>query len=114
MPQQLEVEIETHDRMLEFEMFEATSGLSAESSRVTFSDGSTVAYGGTMVRKAVGFPAIVHVAVELATAVGTGLVTNWLYDKLKSKPAKLRINRREVEITPEKIRIVIEEIEREG
>ncbi len=42
------------------------------------------------------------------------LVTNWLYDKLKSKPAKLRINRREVEIIPEKIRIVIEEIEREG
>lgn len=114
MDQQLQIEIETHDRELEFEMFEATPGLSTETSRVTFSDGSTAVYGGTLVRKAVGFPAIVHVGIDMASAVGTGLVSSWLYDKLKGKPAKLRINRCEVEITPDKIRIVIEEIEREG
>lgn len=114
MPQQLQVEIETHDRLLEFEMFNATTELSAETSRVTFPDGSTVAYGGTYVRKAFGFPAIIHVVVFVASGVGLNLASSWLYDKLKGKPAKLRINRQEVEITPEKIRIVIEEIEREG
>jgi hypothetical protein len=33
--------------------------------------------------------------------------------KLKDKPAKLRINRQEVEIAADRIRIVIEEIQKE-
>lgn len=67
---------------------------------------------GTLVRKAVGIPEVTHAAIELATAVGTGVVGNWLYAKLKGRDAKLRINRTEVEIEPNKIRIVIEQIER--
>jgi hypothetical protein len=37
----------------------------------------------------------------------------WLYDKLKGRKAKLRINRTEVQIQPDRIRIAIEQIEKE-
>jgi hypothetical protein len=52
--------------------------------------------------------------IELATGIGAGVVSNWLYAKLKGRPAKLRINRTEVEIEPTKIRLMIEQIEKEG
>lgn len=114
MAQQFQIEVETFDFRVAFEMFESRTGLSSKTSRIILADGSTVAYAGTYERRGLNFPSIVHAGVDLAGTVGVGLFTNWLYDKLKGKPAKLRINRQEVEITPERIRIVIEQIEREG
>ena len=113
MAQRVEVEIETHDSALELEMF-GGSEVSTGTSRVTFSDGSAIVYAGTYVRKGIDFPAIVHLVIDRASDIGTGLISSWLYDKLKGKPAKLRIRRQEVEITPDNIRIVIEDFEREG
>ena len=77
-------------------------------------DGSTVAYKGTLERKAIDFPAIIHAVGHVATDVGISLFSSWLYDKIKGRATKLKINRQEVEITPERIRIVIETIEKEG
>jgi hypothetical protein len=113
MSRRLNIEIETADRELEARIFE-TSSFSAGETRITLSDGSTVTYAGTLVRKSIGIPDVTHLVIELATGVGTGVVGNWLYGKLKGRPAKLRVNRTEVEIEPNKIRIVIEQIEREG
>jgi hypothetical protein len=108
----LDIEIETDERLFEHELFESEN--LERGQQLTLSDGTTVTYNGTLMRKAVGFSPIVKLAVDLASAIGTGVASSWLYDKLKGKPAKLRINRKEIELTPERIRIVIEEIEREG
>ena|ERR1700733_2588694 len=107
----LNIEIVTTDRELESEIFKSSS-LSKGETGVTLSDGSTVTYEGTLAKRSIGIPDVTHAVIELATAVGTGVVSNWLYGKLKGRDAKLRINRTEVEIEPNKIRIVIEQIER--
>lgn len=111
---ELQIEIEAPSAFLAFELFSYQNSLSSETPPVTLPDGSTVAYAGTLDRRSFDFPSIVHALATLGGEVSVGLLTNWLYDKLKGKPVKLRINRREVEITPEKIRILVEEIEREG
>ena len=113
MRRRLNIEIEIAFGEVETELFE-TSSFSAGETRVTLSDGSTATYLGTLAKRSVGIPDVTHVAIELASAVAAGIVSNWLYDKLKHRPAKLRINRTEVEIELDKIRVVIEQIEKEG
>jgi hypothetical protein len=113
MSRRLDIEIETDDRDFSHELFE-TQSLSAGESQVSLADGSTVIYSGSAMRKAMNAPEVIRAVVEVALGVGTSVAGSWLYDKLKGKPAKLRINRKEVEITAESIRVVIEEIEREG
>ncbi len=112
MGRTLNIEIETDDRELLFEVFD-TKSLDSETQAV-LADGTIVRLGSMEIRKAYGVPEIAHLAIHLADGVGTGLASAWLYDRLMGKKAKLRINRKEVEITKESIRIVTEEIEREG
>lgn len=112
MSPHLNIEIESAERSLAFDLFE-TSQLAADDTRLTLGDGSTITYAGTLMRKAADMPELTRLVIDCVTAVGTGLVANWLYDKLKGRPAKLRINRTEVEITRDKIRIVVEQLENE-
>lgn len=60
---------------------------------------------------------LVTIAVSLGTGITLNLFSSWLYDKIKkSKIQRLKINRREIEITPDGILKAIEEtieIERE-
>ena len=114
MGQRLTIEIETTQRGLETEIFE-TSNPSAHDLSLTLSDGSVIAFRETLIRKSFETSEVIKFTAELAGAVGTNIFASCLlYDKIKGKPAKLRINRKEVEITPDRIRIVIEEIEKEG
>lgn len=47
------------------------------------------------------------------SGVGIGALSNWLYVKLKGKPAKLRINRVEVTVDRDQItRVLVEQIEK--
>jgi hypothetical protein len=48
------------------------------------------------------------------SVVGLNVLSSWLYDKLKGRADKLRINRTEVEIEPDKIRVVVEQIEKDS
>jgi hypothetical protein len=108
----LDIQIETTDRRLDFEMLEADHV--SRDTRIILSDGSTVRWAGAPLKKHAGEPYVFDLVVDLISAVGTGIVADWLYDKLKGRTAKLRINRIEVEIEPDKIRIVIEQIEKHG
>jgi hypothetical protein len=65
-------------------------------------------------RKHAEEPYVFNLVIVAASTVGLNLLSSWLYDKLKDRPAKLRISRTEVEIEPNKIRIVIEQIEKDG
>ena len=72
MSKHLNIEIETSDRQLAFEMFE-TKSLVADESHLSLPDGSTVEYAGSLVRKSVGLPEVVSVVITLAGGVGTGV-----------------------------------------
>jgi hypothetical protein len=109
----LKIEIETTERGLEVELFETTSFAAGETS-IRLPDGSTVLYEGALIKKSFESSEILHLTINLAESVGIGVIANWLYAKLKRKRAKLRINRHEVEITPDRIRIVIEQIEKDN
>jgi hypothetical protein len=51
------------------------------------------------------------IAASVASTVGLGVFSNWLYDRLKGRPRvrHIRINRRTVEVTPDGIRRAVAE-----
>ena|SRR5271157_866797 len=104
----LNIEIESTDRGLAMEML-GTNELSAGDTQISLGDGSTVTWLGAQSTKSAGAPQVFWLAIS---TVGLNLVSNWFYDRLKGRSAKLRINRTEVEIEPDKIRVVIEQIEK--
>jgi hypothetical protein len=112
MTRHFNIEIETTDRWLDMEMLGADQ-VSA-GTQISLADGSTVTWSSAPLKKYAGDPYVFNLVVGLVSAVGVGVFSNWLYDKLKQRPAKLRINRTEVEIEPNKIRIVVEQIEKDG
>jgi hypothetical protein len=72
-------------------------------------------YDGLIGKKAVGFPLTLEFILTVTTGVSTGLVANWLYDKIKGRASTLRINRTEVRMSKGEIgRIIIEQIEKMG
>ena len=111
MSRSLDLQIETTDRGLDIEMLGA--GHVSPGTQISLADGSTVTWSGAPLRKVAGEPYVFNLVATLAS-VGAGVLSNWLYDMLKGRATKLRINRTEVEIAPDKIRIVIEQIERDG
>jgi hypothetical protein len=107
----IDIQIETTDRRLDFEMLGAESLSAGEP--VAILDGVTAAWSAPL-KKYAGEPYVFDLVVTAVSSVALNVLSSWLYDKLKGKPAKLRINRTEVEIEPTKIRIVIEQIEKDG
>lgn len=59
--------------------------------------------------RTVGDNPIALAVISLAASVPVGVFVNWLWDKIKDKPAKITINRREVTFSKGEIRKVVEE-----
>lgn len=55
-------------------------------------------------------PEGLRIALELGRDVAVGVVANWLYERIKRHPKVryIRINHREVEVTPDGIRRAVE------
>jgi len=108
---EIQVEIETHDRQLDFDLFE-TRKLSRGMEK-TVQKGVSIRYRGTIEQLAVDFPSIIEITIiAFATQVAAQIVANWLYDKIKGRAVKLRIERTEVEIDKGQIeRILMEKME---
>jgi hypothetical protein len=57
-----------------------------------------------------GFETTIPILVQFGTGVGIGILSNWLYDKLKKGNSKtVIIDRQEIEITPEAITKLVSE-----
>ncbi len=68
---------------------------------------------GLYFREAVGFPDIIYLTFEISKGVAMALLTAWLYDKLKGRVEKLRIEGIDVQIDEGEIkRILINKIEK--
>jgi hypothetical protein len=107
----IDVQIETGDRGLDMEMLE-TDSLSV-GTPISLLDGVTATWSAPL-KKHAGEPYVFNLVITVVSGVSIHLVGSWLYEKLKGRSAKLRINRTEVEIEPDKIRVVIERIEKDG
>lgn len=104
----MKIEIHTYDRRLAFDMFETSS--TNDHTEIQISSDVKLKYEGLYIRKAIGFPEILYSILEFSSGVATGVVANWLYNKLKGKKIKkLMIEKTEVEINKGEIRRVIEE-----
>lgn len=114
---EVEIEIETYDVGLSFDLFESKEIRAGETQK-TIADGVSVRCEGGLIRKAEGIPQIVRIALiiteTVALPLAVSIAANWLYDKLRRKKVeKLRIGRVEVKVDKGEIeRILIEKIER--
>ena len=113
---EVSIEIETFDKKLESDLFEARRFSTGETER-TISEGISIRWDGTEFKKAVGFPDIIHISLILARDVvlpiALGVLSNWLYDKIKGKATKIKVNGVEVQIDKDEIkRILNEKIEK--
>lgn len=106
----VQLNIETHDCRLGFDIAGVGYTLSAGTA-VDVPGGAKVLFEGSIVRKGFGIPEVLQFVVDTAVGVEIGLLSAWLYDKVKDRPVeRIVINRRVVtEITERGIRQVLEE-----
>lgn len=106
----VQLDIETHDRRLGFDIAGVGNSLSAGTA-VDVPGGAKVVFQGAIVRKSFGIPEILQFIVDASVNVEIGLFSAWLYDKVKDRPVeRIIINRRVItEITEQGIRQVLEE-----
>ena len=113
---ELEIEIETFDKKLDFDLFEAKERFE-RGMETKIAEGVLARYKRTEGHLAVGFADVIHFAIPIgrntSIVVISGIIYDWLYDKLKErKVEKLRIERTEVEIDRSQIeRIITEKME---
>nr|WP_314705668.1 hypothetical protein [uncultured Comamonas sp.] len=106
----IQLQIETHDRTLGFDLA-AVSNTLKSGTVVVVPGGANLRYEGTLVRKAVGIPEVLQFIVDGSVNIDLALLATWLYEKVKSRPVeRITVNRRIItEITEDRIRQVLEE-----
>ena len=107
----VELDIETYDRHLAFEI--AGVGGTLRTGAVTqVPGGASVQYRGSLVRKAVDIPEVLKFIIDASVNVDLALLAAWLYDKVKAKRVeRIVLSRRVItEITEDHIRQVLEEV----
>jgi len=103
----MEIEIQTHDRSLVFDVLEKKSvSLNDE---VEIPGNAKISYKGSLVLKSVGIPETVNFVLTFSSGVVASVVANWIYDKFKNKTEKIKINRREINLDKNEITKIIEE-----
>ncbi len=79
----MNIEIHTHDKFLAFDLLGKSSITAGDEIRGT--EDVRLKYNGSLIRKAAGFPEVVNFVLTFGSGVTSGVVANWLYDKLKRK-----------------------------
>jgi hypothetical protein len=106
------IEIETHDRELEFDLMGNPASLQ-QGVELTLPDGSKLTWQPGPMRKAFGLPAILHYILVYGRDVSAGALGSYFYEKLKGRATVLRVDREEIQIEKGEItRIITEHIEK--
>ncbi len=103
----MDIEIKTYDKSLIFEILGKRSASIKDS--VDIPGKAKLTYNGTFICKSIGIPDTINLALTFGSGVASGVVANWIYDKLKGKTEQISINRTEIEFEKEQIKRVIEE-----
>jgi len=106
----MEIEIHTTDRALVFDLLGTTSSLSIGDKSEIPKGNAILTYKGSYIQKGFGIPEIAKFSIEFGSGVAIGIISNWLYNKLKGKDIKrLIIEKREITVERNEIRKIIEE-----
>ena len=103
----MELEIHTHNKDILFDLL-GKSPISRDDSIITPGN-AKLTYKGTTIRLAEGLPKIINLVVTFGSGVAAGVVSNWIYDKLKHKTEKIVINRKEIHLDEGELKRVLEE-----
>ncbi|MGH2496782.1 MAG: hypothetical protein ACRDIV_18930 [Ktedonobacteraceae bacterium] len=77
---------------------------------ISIPGGATLSYRGTTIHESLKFPETLTFILEnVVGPIASGLVGNWIYEKIKGRAKTARIERREVRVVREEIIRVIEE-----
>lgn len=109
----MQLEIDIRDIRVAFDIL-GTPGRLTSGSQVTAPGGATLTFEGLVERRALDIPGVLQFIVDCSVNVEIGLLAAWLYDKVKGRAARLRINRVEVEIDEGEIkRVLLEQVDHE-
>lgn len=76
-----------------------------------FGEDATLRYDGTLVANTPETDAIIHLILEVGSSVAIGVVSSWLYDKLKNdEEVTLQIEGQDVDIKEDEIKTHLEEV----
>jgi len=108
---EIKVEIATRDIKLSFDLFETREIKQGMERQIALN--LIMRSEGGMFAAAEGSPEIIYLAFEIGKDVAIGVLAAWLYDKLKGRAEKLRIEGIDVQIDEGEIkRVLIERIEK--
>jgi hypothetical protein len=102
------IELETHDKELEFDLMGNPPSLE-KGVELILPDGSKLAWQPGPMRKAFGLPQILHYILVYGRDVSAGVLGSYLYEKLRGRATALRIDRQEIQIEKGGITKVISE-----
>lgn len=109
----MQLEIDIRDIRVAFDIL-GTPGRLTPGSQVNAPGGATLTFEGLVERRALDIPSVLQFVVDCSVNVELGLLAAWLYDKVKGRASRVRINRVEVEIDEGEIkRVLLEQIDRE-
>ena len=110
----MELLIDAADYHLLFDL-RGSVGIPTAGEAVEIPGGATLTFGRVLERRGVDIPLTIELALTFSGGVASGVVANWLWQKLASRAKKVKIDRFEMtEITEDRFkRIVREHIERE-
>jgi len=112
---EIQIEIKSENISLEFDMFE-TNEVKAGETKIKIAEGIQAVYEGGLIQEAFPAPSIFYVSIdiskEIAIGIASGLITAWLYDKLKGRKVnEIIIEKTEAEYDKGEIkRIIVEKI----
>ena len=77
---------------------------------ISIPGGATLSYRGTTIHESLNFPETLTFILEnVVGPIASGIVGNWIYEKIKGRAKTARIERKEVRVVREEIIRVIEE-----
>jgi hypothetical protein len=104
--------IETDDKNLVYDILGKRSARSGD--KVSVVKDIELEYRGTLIRLAEGFPDIIRLVLIAGGTIGINIFSQWLYDKIKGRASKLKIDTTVVEIDKGEItRILRQKIKKE-
>jgi hypothetical protein len=101
----LHLGIDTHDNKLAFDLVNSTTVGPGTSASVP--GPATLTISEMHMRKAFGIPETLDVVLSFGTGVASGVLANWIYDKLRNRAVTLRIEETEVDLDAGEITRII-------
>ncbi|HEY4759321.1 MAG TPA: hypothetical protein VIH42_01945 [Thermoguttaceae bacterium] len=107
---EIEIEIKNSGPALSKELFGRPAHMCI-GTEVKGPDGIALKLVSIRESRSIDYPSIFNMILTIGKDVGVGIISAWLYDKLKRRATKIYIDRVEIEITENNIkRILVEKI----